>query len=107
MGASSVGASAEVVQTMRQFGELLGIAFQIKDDLFDYQLSNKTGKPSGIDIKEQKMTLPLIHSLSKASESDKKFMINVVKRHNENRQKVQEVMQMLSVKQLCVRSIGK
>ena len=95
VGASSVGASAEVVQTMRQFGELLGIAFQIKDDLFDYQLSNKTGKPSGIDIKEQKMTLPLIHSLSKASESDKKFMINVVKRHNENRQKVQEVMQMV------------
>lgn len=96
VGASSVGASAEVVADMRKFGELLGIAFQIKDDLFDYQSSNKTGKPSGIDIKEQKMTLPLIYALSKASKKDKKFMINVVKRHNEDRKKVQQVMQMVA-----------
>ena len=94
-GASSVGASKETVETMRKFGELLGIAFQIKDDLFDYQLTNNSGKPSGIDIKEQKMTLPLIYALQNSSKSDKRFMINVVKRHNKNRKKVEEVMQMV------------
>lgn len=96
VGASSVKASQETIDTMRKFGELLGIAFQIKDDLFDYQLANNSGKPSGIDIKEQKMTLPLIYALNNASKSDKKFMINVVKRHNKNRNKVEQVMKMVS-----------
>lgn len=95
VGASSVKASQETIDIMRKFGELLGIAFQIKDDLFDYQLANNSGKPSGIDIKEQKMTLPLIYALNNASKSDKKFMINVVKRHNKNREKVEEVIKMV------------
>ncbi len=95
VGASSVNASQETIDVMRKFGELLGIAFQIKDDLFDYQLANNSGKPSGIDIKEQKMTLPLIYALNNSSRSDKKFMINVVKRHNKNRKKVEEVMKMV------------
>lgn len=95
VGASSVNAPEETVALMRKFGELLGIAFQIKDDLFDYQLSNKSGKPSGIDIKEQKMTLPLIYALNNANKKDKRFMINVVKRHNKNRSKVEEVMKMV------------
>ncbi len=95
VGAASVNSTPERVETMRTFGERLGIAFQIKDDLFDYQLSNKSGKPSGIDIKEQKMTLPLIYALNHASRKNKKFMINVVKRHNQNRQKVEEVMRMV------------
>lgn len=95
VGASSVKASPETIEIMKEFGELLGIAFQIKDDLFDYQLANNSGKPSGIDIKEQKMTLPLIYALNNASRSDKKFMINVVKRHNKNRPKVEKVMKMV------------
>lgn len=96
IGAASVGADADAVQTMRRFGELLGIAFQIKDDLFDYQLKNKSGKPTGIDIKEQKMTLPLIYALKHASRSDRKFMINVVKRQHHNRKKVEQVMTMVT-----------
>lgn len=95
IGAQSVNPGEEIVARMREFGELLGIAFQIKDDLFDYQLNNNSGKPSGIDIKEQKMTLPLIYALNNASRADKKFMINVVKRHNQNREKVEKVMKMV------------
>jgi octaprenyl-diphosphate synthase len=95
VGAQSVGASAETVQLMRSFGEKLGIAFQIKDDLFDFQLTNKSGKPTGIDIKEQKMTLPLIYALNNASRKDKKYMINVVKRHNLKRDRVEKVMKMV------------
>ena len=66
VGAASSGSNEATVQRMRDVGSLIGIAFQIKDDLFDYETANKTGKPSGIDIKESKMTLPLIHALSKA-----------------------------------------
>lgn len=96
VGTSSTNTDKETVEKMRKFGELLGIAFQIKDDLFDYQLHNSTGKPTGIDIKEQKMTLPLIYALNNASKKDKKFMINVVKRHNMDREKVEQVMQMVT-----------
>lgn len=95
VGAASVNASPERVKEMQKFGELLGIAFQIKDDLFDFQVNNKSGKPTGIDIKEQKMTLPLIYALKNASKKDKRFIINVVKRHNHNRKKVETVMQMV------------
>lgn len=96
VGPASVGASRETVAEMRKFGELLGMAFQIKDDLFDYQLTNKSGKPTGIDIKEQKMTLPLIYALNNSSTKDKRFMINVVKRHNKDRKKVEAVMKMVT-----------
>jgi octaprenyl-diphosphate synthase len=95
VGAASVNASAEVIQNMRNFGTHLGIAFQIKDDLFDFETTNKSGKPTGIDIKEQKMTLPLIYALKKANRKDRNFMINVVKRHHRNRKKVEQVMEMV------------
>lgn len=87
-GAASAGASAEIVQKMKTFGEKVGIAFQIKDDLFDYESSNKTGKPNGIDIKEQKMTLPLIYLLNNASRSEKRKIVNIVKNHNTDAEKV-------------------
>src|SRR3954470_7304910 len=87
-GAASTGASEEVVSKMHQFGELIGIAFQIKDDLFDYGPDGKIGKPTGIDIKESKMTLPLIHVLTLASSSDRRRIINIVKNHNTNGKKV-------------------
>lgn len=95
VGAASVKPEAEKIEHMRQFGEYLGIAFQIKDDLFDFQQTAKTGKPTGIDIQEQKMTLPLIYALRNANRSDRKFMIRVVKRYNHDRDKVEQVMKMV------------
>ena len=71
VGASSAGASDEIVETHAEFGEKIGMAFQIKDDLFDYG-EQEIGKPVGIDIKEKKMTLPLIYALSKAGWSEKR-----------------------------------
>lgn len=91
-GASSAGASAENVALMRQIGEWVGIAFQIKDDLFDYESGSAIGKPTGIDIKERKMTLPLIYGLSQASKSEKRHIINIIKNHNTEPDKVEEVI---------------
>lgn len=91
MGARSVMASDEEVEKMRKFGELIGIAFQIKDDLFDYG-NERIGKPTGIDIKEQKMTLPLIYALNNSSSEEKKWLINSVKNHNKDKQRVKEVI---------------
>ena len=92
IGAASVGADEKTVDEMRGFGETIGLAFQIKDDLFDYT-DDKIGKPTGIDIKEQKMTLPLIYTLNNCSEKDKKWIINTVKNHNKNKKRVKKVIQ--------------
>lgn len=91
VGASSAGASAQVVNRMKQFGECVGMAFQIKDDLFDYG-EDEIGKPVGIDIKEKKMTLPLIYALSKASWLEKRKIIGLVKNNNEDTKKVKQVI---------------
>jgi len=92
VGASSVGASAELIEKMRMFGEQVGMAFQIKDDLFDYG-EDEIGKPVGIDIKEKKMTLPLIYALSKSSWLEKRRIIGIVKNDNEKPKKVKEVIE--------------
>lgn len=91
IGAASVGANNETVQQMRKFGEYIGIAFQIKDDLFDYT-DDKIGKPTGIDIKEQKMTLPLIYTLNTVSKKDKDWIINSIKKYNKDKKRVNEVI---------------
>ena len=91
MGAKSVNAENENIAKMHEFGELLGMAFQIKDDLFDYS-DKKIGKPTGIDIKEQKMTLPLIHALNVMERSDKKWLINTVKNHNKDKKRVRQAI---------------
>ena len=91
MGAQSVNAPKKEVEVMRKFGELIGMAFQIKDDLFDYG-EEAIGKPTGIDIKEQKMTLPLIYALTHASDKDKHWLINSVKNHNRDSKRVKEVI---------------
>jgi octaprenyl-diphosphate synthase len=91
-GAVSAGADEETVRKMHSFGELIGIAFQIKDDLFDYGPSGVIGKPTGIDIKESKMTLPLIHVLSNAGYSDRKKIVNIIRNHNTDDKKVKEVI---------------
>ncbi len=92
LGAASVKPNSPDVENMRKFGELIGMAFQIKDDLFDYG-EEKIGKPTGIDIKEQKMTLPLIYALNTASEKDKRWLIKSVKNHNTDKKRVKEVIQ--------------
>ena len=91
IGAASVGANQETIQQMRKFGEYIGIAFQIKDDLFDYT-DDKIGKPTGIDIKEQKMTLPLIYTLNTCSKKDKSWIINSIKKHNKDKKRVKEII---------------
>ncbi|GAA4515800.1 polyprenyl synthetase family protein [Sphingobacterium thermophilum] len=90
-GACSVGADDATVEKMRLFGEKVGLAFQIKDDLFDFGFDD-VGKPVGNDIKEKKMTLPLIYALSQTSTAQKRNIINLVKNHNENPDKVAEVI---------------
>ncbi|HTJ50266.1 MAG TPA: polyprenyl synthetase family protein [Cyclobacteriaceae bacterium] len=92
VGASSAGASKEVVQNMRLFGEKIGMAFQIKDDLFDYG-EMEIGKPLGIDIKEKKMTLPLIYALSKSGWLERRKIISIVKNQSDNPKKVKEVIE--------------
>ena len=91
IGAASVGANKDTVQQMRKFGEYIGMAFQIKDDLFDYY-DGKIGKPTGIDIKEKKMTLPLIYTLITCSSKEKSWLINSIKKHNRDKKRVKEVI---------------
>ncbi len=90
-GAASSGADDETVEKMRLFGEKIGIAFQIKDDMFDFG-TDDVGKPLGIDIKEKKITLPLIYALNHASSADKRRMINLVKNHNDEPKKIAEII---------------
>lgn len=90
-GAATTSNDREIIEKMRLFGETIGIAFQIKDDLFDYG-DEDIGKPTGIDIKEKKMTLPLIHVLKKADKKQRRWIINIVKRHNNNKSKVRELV---------------
>lgn len=91
IGACSVKPKTEEVEKFRKFGELCGMAFQIKDDLFDYG-EEKIGKPIGIDIKEQKMTLPLIYALNVSEPKEKKWLINSIKKYNRDKKRVKEVI---------------
>lgn len=97
LGACSVAPDTDDVEKMRKFGELIGMAFQVKDDLFDYT-DGPIGKPTGIDIKEQKMTLPLIYALNQSDKSERKWLINSVKKHNKDKKRVQEVIQFVKQK---------
>lgn len=94
-GAWSVTNNIGYAEQMRQFGELAGIAFQIKDDLFDYG-NAEVGKPTGNDIKEKKLTLPLIYTLNKVSSSRKKEMIYILKNKNKNKNEIQEILNEVS-----------
>lgn len=82
-----------LAKKMRDFGTYTGMAFQIKDDLFDYLSSNVIGKPVGIDIKEKKMTLPLIYTLKNASETDRKYYFNTIKKYNNDKKRVKELIE--------------
>jgi octaprenyl-diphosphate synthase len=91
VGASSSGATLEQVRVMHKFGEHIGTAFQIKDDLFDFG-EEEIGKPLGIDIKEKKMTLPLIYALSNSGWMEKRRILGIVKNESANPRKVKEVI---------------
>ena len=91
-GAASATKDEEVIEKVRLFGEKIGIAFQIRDDLFDLGYDD-VGKPLGIDIKEKKLTLPVIYALRQASRSDRNRMINNIRRRHDNPEKVKEVIQ--------------
>ena len=91
IGAASVGANQDTMQQMRKFGQYIRMACQIKDDLFDYS-EEKIGKPIGIDIKEQKMTLPLIYTLNNCSKKEKAWLINSIKKHNKEKKRVREMI---------------
>jgi len=97
-GASSVNASKENITRMHDFGQAVGIAFQIKDDLFDYEQAEQTGKPRGIDIKEHKMTLPLIYALNQSNNKDKRYIINTVKSYSDDKARVETVINMVMEK---------
>lgn len=90
-GAASSNADQDTVDKLHLFGEKIGIAFQIKDDLFDFGIDD-VGKPLGNDIKEKKMTLPLIYALSQTTASEKRRIINLVRNHNDDPTKVAEVI---------------
>lgn len=91
LGVASVKPGSKDIEIFKRFGELIGMAFQIKDDLFDYGTS-KIGKPTGIDIKEQKMTLPLIYVLNKCSHKEREWIINSVKRFNKDPKRIKELI---------------
>lgn len=106
LGACSVKPDSDDVETFRRFGELCGMAFQIKDDLFDYG-AQKIGKPTGIDIKEQKMTLPLIYALNNCTKKEKNWVINSIKNHNQDKKRVKEVIVFVKEKGGLDYAVGK
>ena len=97
IGAQAIDAPPKEVEKMHRFGEILGMAFQIKDDLFDYG-EQKIGKPTGIDIKDQKMTLPLIYTLNVVSKAEKRAMINIIKNHNKDKKKILQLIVLVKEK---------
>lgn len=97
LGARAVKDDDVQVENMRKFGELIGMAFQVKDDLFDYT-DDAIGKPTGIDIKEQKMTLPLIYALNNCTDKEKKWVINSIKNHNKDKNRVKEIIEFVKNK---------
>jgi octaprenyl-diphosphate synthase len=91
-GAKSVGSDDSAVKKMKLFGEYVGISFQIKDDLFDYLAKNLIGKPTGNDIKEKKLTLPLIYALENATKNERHHILHTIKRHRKNTEKIKAVI---------------
>ena len=97
LGAASVKPNSEDVEILRKFGELIGMAFQIKDDLFDYG-TRRIGKPTGIDIKEQKMTLPLIYTINNCTNKERNWIVNSIKKYNKDQRRVKELIEMVKNK---------
>ena len=94
-GACSVTKNKELIAKMEQVGIYVGMAFQIKDDIFDYGFSNEIGKPTGIDIKERKLTLPLIYVMNKVDKKQKNLIINTIKKDQQDSKKINEIISMV------------
>jgi octaprenyl-diphosphate synthase len=97
-GGISAGLTEEKVEKMWEMGEALGMAFQIKDDLLDYAVGTDIGKPVGADIKEKKISLPLIYALERASYVEKKQIVNSIKNHSEKTETVEKVFNFVKEK---------
>ena len=91
IAAASVTKQKKIIESVSKIGENIGIAFQIKDDLFDYG-KKKIGKPRGIDIKEKKLTLPLIYTLNEVDKNKRKWLIKSIKKHNKDKSRVKEII---------------
>ncbi len=98
VGTCSVTTDVEIIERMRLFGEYAGMAFQIKDDLFDYQKSNLVGKPTGNDLHEKKITLPLIHALSQSDSKDKSRILKIVRKRTKSTADIREVSDFVELK---------
>jgi octaprenyl-diphosphate synthase len=96
VGANSVTKDQSVIERMKEIGILAGLAFQIKDDIFDYQDKGIIGKPTGNDIKEKKITLPLIHIINNSSPRERRRIIQIVNRQNRRRDKVDELIELVN-----------
>jgi len=94
-GACSVTKNKELIANMEKVGIYVGMAFQIKDDIFDYGFSNEIGKPTGIDIKERKLTLPLIYVMNKVEKKQKKLIIKTIKKDQQDSKKINEIISMV------------
>ena len=94
IAAVSVTKQKKIIESVSKIGENIGIAFQIKDDLFDYG-KRKIGKPRGIDIKEKKLTLPLIYTLNELDKRKRKWLINSIKKHNKDKSRVKEIISLV------------
>ena len=95
IGAASVTDDPDIPEKMYRIGQDAGIAFQIKDDIFDYQAKGLIGKPTGNDIKEQKITLPMLHVLKKSDASERNRILRLIKRKNKNKAVVEELIQLV------------
>ena len=98
IGAASTSTDEDIIEKMYKIGQDAGIAFQIKDDIFDYQAKGIIGKPTGNDIKEKKITLPLLFVLNNSKASERKRILRLIKRKNKNSAVVSELIQMVSEK---------
>lgn len=95
-GARSVTGNPDTIQLMKDFGESIGIAFQIRDDILDYEGNGLTGKISGNDIKEKKITLPLIHALEKSTLPRKRHILSIVGNRKKSKSDIEEVVRFVS-----------
>lgn len=99
IGAASVTKNKEIIERMFEIGIDVGIAFQIKDDIFDYQAKGILGKPTGNDLRERKITLPLLHALSNTPEKERRHILQEVRRRNKTSAKIQELATFVTEKE--------
>jgi len=106
-GTRSVTDNPELLQQMKLFGEYTGVAFQIKDDLFDYQISNLTGKPAGNDLQEKKVTLPLMYAIAKAEKHERRKILKLVNKKIKSGSDIKQIIDFVIEKDGLTYAISK